>query len=254
MMPCLDTSFPFPLLHVSETDSTNNYLKAYCLEHSVKEFTTAVADFQTSGRGQRGNSWESERGKNLLFSVVCFPRFLPARRQFSLSQVVSLSIQEELSTYADDICIKWPNDIYWKEKKICGILIENDLIGKFISQSIAGIGININQKSFSSPAPNPISLWQITAKEYPLMELLTGILQRLKNYYRMLATEEYAIIAQRYAQVLFRKKGFHLYKDGKGEFLAEIVCIEEDGRLVLQTETGEKRSYMFKEVEYMWKR
>lgn len=254
MMPFPDNSFPFPLLRIAETDSTNNYLKAYCLKHSVKEFTTVVAGFQTSGRGQRGNSWESERGKNLLFSVVCFPHFLPARHQFSLSQAVSLSIREELSTYADDICIKWPNDIYWKDKKICGILIENDLTGKFISQSVAGIGINVNQKSFSSPAPNPVSLWQITGKEYPLMELLAGILQRMKNYYRMLEAGEYTTISQRYAQVLFRKKGFHLYKDEKGEFLAEIVCIEEDGRLVLQTETREKRSYLFKEVEYIRKR
>ena len=145
--------FPVPLIHISETNSTNNYLQTLCARQKVEELTTVVADFQTSGRGQRGNSWESEPLKNLLFSFVLFPDFLEARCQFLISQIISLAIKEELSTYTEDISIKWPNDIYWKEKKICGILIENDLMGRNICQSIAGIGININQEEFYSPAP-----------------------------------------------------------------------------------------------------
>ena len=133
--------FPVPLIHISETNSTNSYLQTFCAKEKTEEFTTVAADYQTSGRGQRGNSWESEPHKNLLFSFVLFPEFLEARRQFLISQIVSLAIKEELDTYTDDVSIKWPNDIYWKEKKICGILIENDLIGRNISRSIAGIGI-----------------------------------------------------------------------------------------------------------------
>ena len=129
MMPSLDT-FPVPLIHINETNSTNNYLQSLCSEQKVEELTVVVADFQTSGRGQRGNSWESAPGKNLLFSTVIFPEFLEARRQFLISQIISLAIKEELDTYTSDISIKWPNDIYWKEKKICGMLIENDLMGR----------------------------------------------------------------------------------------------------------------------------
>ena len=124
--------FPVPLIHISETNSTNNYLQTLCARQKIEELTTVVADFQTSGRGQRGNSWESEPLKNLLFSFVLFPDFLEACCQFLISQIISLAIKEELSTYTEDISIKWPNDIYWKEKKICGILIENDLMGRNI--------------------------------------------------------------------------------------------------------------------------
>ena len=149
MMPSPDMSFSVPLIHISETNSTNSYLQTLCAkQQGVAAFTTVVADFQTSGRGQRGNSWESEPKKNLLFSFVLFPDFLEARRQFLISQIVSLAIKEELDSYADDFSIKWPNDIYWKDKKICGMLIENDLMGRNISQSISGIGINVNQEAF----------------------------------------------------------------------------------------------------------
>ena len=141
MMPSPDMSFPVPLIHISETNSTNSYLQALCSkQQGVAAFTTVVADFQTSGRGQRGNSWESEPKKNLLFSFVLFPDFLEARRQFLISQIVSLAIKEELDSYADDFSIKWPNDIYWKDKKICGMLIENDLMGRNISQSFPESG------------------------------------------------------------------------------------------------------------------
>lgn len=173
MKPCPDT-FPFPLVALDETASTNQYLSQLCnqLQESVAELTTVTAEFQTAGKGQRGNTWEAEEGKNLLFSFVLYPSFLEARRQFILSQIVSLAIKEELSRWSDEITIKWPNDIYWKDKKICGILIENDLSGHHIRRSIAGIGININQEVFNSDAPNPVSLKQITGKEHDRYEIL----------------------------------------------------------------------------------
>ncbi len=243
--------FPVPLIHISETNSTNSYLQALCTQEKVEELTTVVADFQTSGRGQRGNSWESEPFKNLLFSFVLFPDFLEARRQFLISQIVSLAIKEELDTYTDDISIKWPNDIYWKEKKICGILIENDLMGRNISQSIAGIGININQEAFHSPAPNPVSLYQITGKQYDILDVLKNIMLRVQSYYSRLLKDDTAFIAAQYEKSLFRKEGLHRYKDADGEFLARIVCVEPEGRLILEDEKQTQRGYMFKEVEYL---
>lgn len=245
--------FPVPLIHISETNSTNNYLQSLCSKQKVEELSVVIADFQTSGRGQRGNSWESEPNKNLLFSTIFFPEFLKARRQFLISQIISLAIKEELDTYTADISIKWPNDIYWKEKKICGMLIENDLMGRNINQSIAGIGININQEIFHSSAPNPVSLRQITGKEYDLFEILKNVMLRIQFYYSLLKKDDAASIACQYEKSLFRKEGMHQYKDANGEFLARIVCVEPQGRLILEDEMLIKRGYMFKEVEYLLK-
>lgn len=245
--------FPVPLIHISETNSTNNYMQTLCSKQKVDAFTTVVADFQTSGRGQRGNSWESEPCKNLLFSFVLFPEFLEARRQFLISQIVSLAIKEELETYTTDVSIKWPNDIYWKEKKICGMLIENDLMGRYINQSIAGIGININQESFHSSAPNPVSLQQITGKQYDIFEILKNIMLRIQSYYSLLRRNEIASITVHYEKSLFRKEGLHRYRDADGEFFARIVGVEPEGRLILEDEKQTKRGYMFKEVEYILK-
>ena len=245
--------FPVPLVHINETNSTNNYLQTLCARQQTEEFTTVVADFQTSGRGQRGNSWEAEPDKNLLFSFVIFPVFLEAKQQFLISQIVSLAIKEELDTYTTDISIKWPNDIYWKDKKICGMLIENDLTGTHISRSIAGIGININQEAFTSPAPNPVSLKQITGQSYSPEQILASIMRRIKDYYALLQTENESVnslIADRYTGSLFRKDGFHRYTDANGKFLARLLRVEPDGRLILEDQIGTERTYLFKEVQY----
>lgn len=146
--------------------------------------------FQTAGRGQRGNSWESEDGANLLFSFVLYPDFLEARKQFYLSQITALALQEVLSQYTDGIRIKWPNDIYWKDKKICGTLIENDLTGIHISRSISGTGVNLNQERFVSDAPNPVSLFQITGQRYDRKEILHQLMERVAHYYTLLKTEK----------------------------------------------------------------
>ena len=245
--------FPFHVVHLNETSSTNSYLQALCSQQAVEELTTVITDFQTAGRGQRGNSWESQIGKNLLFSFVLFPKFLEARRQFLISQIISLGIKDELDIYTTDISIKWPNDIYWKEKKICGMLIENDLMGRNINQSIAGIGININQEIFHSSAPNPVSLLQITGEEHDLFKILKNIMLRIQSYYSLLKKGDTTSIACQYGESLFRREGMHQYKDANGEFLARIVCVEPEGRLILEDEKLTKRGYMFKEVEYLLK-
>lgn len=173
-----------------ETTSTNSYLDELCNNSSVEELTSVYTDFQTAGRGQRGNSWESEDGANLLFSFVLYPDFLEARKQFYLSQITALALQEVLSQYTDGIRIKWPNDIYWKDKKICGTLIENDLTGIHISRSISGTGVNLNQERFVSDAPNPVSLFQITGQRYDRKEILHQLMERVAHYYTLLKTEK----------------------------------------------------------------
>lgn len=244
------------MIHLNETDSTNRYLQQLCQEagnNKVEEFTTVCADYQTAGKGQRGNSWEAAKGANLLFSFVCYPTFIPIRQQFVLSQLISLGIKETLDEYCSDISIKWPNDIYWKEKKICGILIENDLQGNSIGRCISGIGLNINQEVFLSDAPNPISLKQITGKHYQRETILEKVMQRIEQSYQKLKEDSaYASeLATRYAASLFRREGLHCYQDKDGLFNARLVRVEADGRFVLMDEANQERSYLFKEVQYV---
>ena len=126
------------IIRLEETDSTNRYLKQLVREERPEEGSLVIADYQTEGRGQMGNSWYSGRGDNLLFSLLIYPRQLPANESFILSRVTSLALKNLLDSFTDDIRIKWPNDIYWKDKKIAGILIENDIQGKEIDNTVIG--------------------------------------------------------------------------------------------------------------------
>jgi len=251
----IDFMASFPIIRLQETDSTNRYLSQLCeeKEDTLKEFTTVTSIYQTAGKGQRGNSWESEKGKNLLFSLLLYPSFLKVKEQFILSQLISLAIKEELDTYTSDIYIKWPNDIYWKERKICGILIENTLQGHHIKYCICGVGLNINQETFISNAPNPVSLKQITNKDYSTELILKGILSRIKQYYNHLSESPQSSMAieEKYFNSLFRRNGFHPYQDVNGIFMAELLRVEPDGRFVLRDESGCERNYLFKEVQYI---
>ena len=106
------------IIHLDEIPSTNDYLSQLCRQENVPEFQVVTAMSQTAGKGQRGNSWESEKGKNLLFSLVLHPTFIEAKEQFHLSMLIAICVSELLEQYTEDICIKWPNDIYWKDNKI----------------------------------------------------------------------------------------------------------------------------------------
>lgn len=237
-----------PILKLDETSSTNEYLKNMLTKRAVEDKTIVVADYQSGGKGQRGNSWESEREKNLLFSIVLYPKMIKANEQFIISQLVSLAIKEMLDKYASNITIKWPNDVYWKDKKIGGVLIENTLDGDTITQSIIGVGININQTKFESDAPNPVSLKQITKKDFDPNSILIEITDRIFNLYGKSDSEE---IRTKYRQSLFRREGYHLYYDGVRDLLAKIKAVESTGTLVLETIDGEERRFGFKEVVYI---
>lgn len=241
----------FNHIHLKATTSTNNYLKELLLTENKDEYTVVSVDLQTAGRGQQGNGWESEEGKNILSSMVVFPVSVHANEQFIISQIVSLAVKDILSKYTDNITIKWPNDIYWKEKKISGILIENNLMEEHISQSVMGIGININQEQFISNAPNPVSLKQITSKEYDKEAILRQIVEQLISYFEKLKSKDTTDIIYNYKQSLFRREGFHLYNDGKNDFKARIKDIEPSGLLVLETEEGTFHHFAFKEVKFI---
>jgi len=242
-----------PIIHIPETDSTNKYLRQLMQSEKLPEGSVVFTDFQTAGRGQTGNSWESETGKNLLFSVVIYPETILAREQFIISQIAALSVKQTLDKYTSDITVKWPNDIYWKEKKICGMLIENDLAGQHLYCSILGIGINLNQSVFHSLAPNPVSLTQITRQEYPIAEILNRFLQLFYQNYLLVLQGKTSEIKEAYLQSLYRGKGFYWFQDETGTFEARIHAIEPTGHLILQGKDNIKRRYAFKEVSFITK-
>ena len=242
------------LICIEKTDSTNNYLADLCDKGVVQEFTTVCANFQTAGKGQRGNSWESEAGKNLLFSFVTYPAFVKARDQFVLSEIIALSVKEALDCHISDVSVKWPNDIYWKDKKICGMLIENVLGDGGVARCIAGIGLNINQRAFFSDAPNPVSLAQITGKEEDLQAVLKDIMLFVAQYYEGLKLHTEVMtnyLTERYNQSLYRREGIYPFRDAQGAFEASILRVDPDGRLFLLDTEGKERSYLFKEVQFI---
>lgn len=240
------------IIELEETVSTNLYLRDRLLEEKLSEYTIVSTNFQTSGRGQKGNSWSSNRGENLLFSILIFPNMIVANEQFIISQIVALSIRNVLSRITDGVMVKWPNDIYCNEKKIAGILIENNLFGKTIESSIIGIGININQKIFTTDLINPVSLFQITGKEFNRDSILEEILSEFGMLYDELKQNKRNKIESQYFENLYRLHGYHWYKDVNGIFQAKIMNVLPSGYLVLRA-IGESvdREYSFKEVQFV---
>lgn len=240
------------IIHLDETTSTNNWLRSHQAE-SDEGIIVVTADYQTDGRGQASNHWESERGKNLLFSIRFHPTAIPASQQFLVSMIVSVAVCETLSNYATDFSIKWPNDIYWKDRKICGILIENRLSGQAILDTIAGIGMNINQAAFHSDAPNPVSLRQILGTDTERQEVLDLFLTSFKKHFQRVESGDTTSVKTAYKSALYRRNGYHTYSDRQGCFEAKLVDIADNGTLFLEDVNGKQRSYAFKEVEFVRK-
>mgnify|MGYP000361637495 FL=1 len=249
MMPSPDI-FPVPLIHISETNSTNNYLQSLCSKQKVEELTVVVADFQTSGRGQRGNSWESDSGKNLLFSIVIFPEFLEARRQFLISQIISLAIKEELDTYTTDISIKWPNDIVMNKKKVCGILTEMSTEIDYINYVVIGVGINVNQKVFDEELKEKATSLMIeTGAPVKRSALIAAVMKHFeKNYALFMENGDLSGLQESYNEMLVnRGKEVRILEPGN-EYNAHAYGINETGELIVRTQKGEEKHIFAGEV------
>lgn len=240
------------IIKLDETTSTNTYLNELDNNTEQAEGCVVTTHTQSAGRGQRGNSWEAAPGKNLTFSYLLRPQGIAPQEQFIISQIASLSVVDTLLQYIDNVTIKWPNDIYYCDKKIAGILIEHNLSGMEISRTIVGIGLNINQETFISDAPNPVSLSQITGQKYNLDNILAEILEATSQRYNGYHNNKTAL-QHDYAQTLYRRKGFHLYRDNNGTFEAAIKEVKPDGHLILSDTKGNERCYAFKEVAFIIK-
>ena len=236
-------------IRLKEIDSTNRFLREYS-EGADDEMVVAVADYQSAGRGQGSHSWESEAGKNLLFSIKVHPQWVPVRRQFVLSMAEALAVKDALDDYVEGVTLKWPNDVYWNDKKISGTLIETTVDSKGLKTCIFGTGINVNQLEFRSDAPNPVSLAQILGHEVSCEELLQKIIDAFCKYYELLRRADYQDVAGIYHLSLYRRKGYYAYEDADGEFEGAFVEVEDDGHLILHDREGRIRSYAFGELKF----
>ena len=228
-------------MRVERTDSTNTLLKELLAKGEwPQDERFLYAGYQTAGRGQTGNTWESEEGKNLLCSIV----LPPAKNLYFLNIAVSVAI---LRLIDEPLTIKWPNDIYWQDKKLAGILLENAIVGSEITYSIAGIGLNVNQTEFVSDAPNPVSLKQITGKENDIDQLMQDLFEAV---YTVLNEPE-DVIWSEYKSHLYRREGYWPFADTNGVFEAQIEDVLPTGEVVLRDENNKKRVYHFKQIRYV---
>ncbi len=238
--------------YIEETASTNQLMKNMLSQENLPEGFVVQAGFQVAGRGQGANHWESARDQNLLFSLLLRPAHIAIDEQFLISQIVSLGIVAALSEIVPDasdaFSIKWPNDIYWNQKKIAGILIENTWMGAKIASSVVGVGLNINQEVFESDAPNPISLCQISGMQHLLDDVFEKLITQIDYYYEAESPE---LVRRHYMERIFRKEGFHLYRADEEVFEARIAGVEKDGRLIIEKKDGSKAGFYFKEVEFV---
>lgn len=222
-------------IFLKEVASTNNYASHLLNTQKLREETIVIATTQTNGRGQAGNLWESESGKNLTLSFILFPKFLQAKWQFMLTKVFSLALinlLKELKINA--VSIKWPNDIYVSNNKIAGILIENFIAGSVISSTIAGIGLNINQQKFSNFEVSPTSLKLITNEEFDTKEILELLLNHLEYRYIQLKNKEWGKLNTDYYSHLLGMESTRKYIYKEELILATIKGVTDFGELILE--------------------
>lgn len=247
------------VIEIKETQSTNSWLSAHCGELEGDCLVYALA--QTAGRGQRGNSWESEPGKNLTASALLHPHGILPQKQFLISEAVALAVTDFLSGLGVETMVKWPNDIYAGDKKICGILIEHAVMPGVIMRTIAGVGVNINQTLFLSDAPNPVSVKQLTGEDHDIASLAPLLADKISQRLSSIVstgneqrTTESQKLHSQFMQKLWRGDSrmypfFDRNADEKIE--AKIINVAPDGILTLETSKGETRSYAFKEIEFL---
>ncbi len=239
------------ILVLNETTSTNNYAMQLINEGGTENGSMVLSYYQKKGRGQRGNEWESTPGLNMLASIIVFPDFLNPAGQFYISKIVSIAIAEWLKPQTNEIFIKWPNDIYIRNKKIAGILIETSVMGSRLHSAVAGIGLNLNQTKFSENIPNPVSLKTVTGKDYDIKNTAFEIRELFMFWYKNLEKGEFDLIDKLYHKNLFRINEWALYKKNDKTFEARITGTESSGHLILEDRNGEKTNHMFKEVEFI---
>ena len=246
-----------PLIELSSIDSTNIYAISQIMEDKAVSGSCYRADFQTHGKGQQGKVWDSEKGENLLCSYVLSLSSLKKAKelaetgtlsnQFGLSVAVSLAVSDFFSALAgEETKIKWPNDLYWRDRKAGGILIENKIRGAEWTWSIIGIGINVNQTQFNTAQGRPVSLKQITGKSFEINKLLHQLSSALTNRVNEWLLGQFETMLAEYNERLFMKGQEVKFKSNHIHFLAEVVGVNKEGKLLVNN--GIEQSYNFGEI------
>lgn len=238
------------IIEISKTDSTNSWLASHADATEAPCLVYALE--QTAGRGQRGNSWESEPGMNLCASLLLQPDGVEAAAQFVISEAVALAVTDVLGQLGVEAKVKWPNDIYAGDRKICGILIENSLLGSRILKSVAGVGVNINQTRFVSDAPNPVSVAQITGRTHEIAAVARMLGDSVGR--RMVQIQFPGETHRDFLGRLWRGDGaLYPFLDKKTDerISASIQAVGADGTMTLLLDNGETRGYIFKEIEFL---
>ena len=220
------------VIELEEVRSTNAYAAQLLNSKNVAEGTVIVANSQTEGKGQQGNRWISEPGKNITLSLILYPAFLDVNEQFYLTKFVTLGLLDFLSKYISvGLSIKWPNDIYHNQSKLAGILIENSIQGSRIKHCIIGIGLNIHQENFDESLPNPTSLSLISEKEYDMAKLYRVLFKCLEARYLQLRSGKFKIIDEQYHQQLYRLNKISRYLINGKEVEASMLGVTKSGLL-----------------------
>ena len=238
------------ILFLPDLTSTNSFAAQTLRDGRPSEGTVIRTNYQSAGRGHGTNKWESEADKNLLVSIILYPHSIRPEEQFLLSMAVSLGIYDFLNSLVQGVKIKWPNDIYVKDDKIAGILIENGIMGDRIEHTVAGIGLNINQEKFLSDAPNPVSLKMITGKNYDTDDCLKQLLGFLDNRYSSALSAGNGELPAEYNSLLYGKDEWKRYTDEGGAFTGRLLKAGPDGKAAIEKETGAISHYSFKELEF----
>lgn len=239
------------LLRINKLDSTNNYATSLLSKNKPSEGTVISAWAQEQGKGQIGRTWLTEPGKNLTFSIIFYPRFLAAKEQFILNQAIALGVFDYVKQICPNSKVKWPNDIYVNDKKICGILIQNTLSGAHIQTAIVGIGLNVNQQNFPENLPNPTSLRLETGQTFDRDQILESVCERIETRYLQVKANNYTLIHQEYLENLYRFQEEALFEYPEGAtFSGKIVGISETGKLMIDHQKGTE-SFDVREVRFI---
>ncbi|MEI6899745.1 MAG: biotin--[acetyl-CoA-carboxylase] ligase [Bacteroidota bacterium] len=241
-------------IELSSVDSTNSYASRLLGEQDVEEGTIFYAMEQTAGKGLGENSWESQPGMNLTFSLVLHPTFLKADQLFSLNKAISVGILDFLNKIAHEyeFQLKWPNDIYFGSSKLGGVLISNTILGPNCDTSIIGIGININQTVFSPMLPNPSSLKKITGREIPLRPTLEVLAECLFIQYERLKKEGGNSLDEQYRKHLIGFGTLRNYRDHDMVFQGEVMDVDRFGRLILRIPGQGEKAFAHGEIEILF--
>lgn len=230
--------------------STNSFAADLLKQGTLREGSIIYTNYQSAGRGQTGNRWESGDNKNLLISIILYPKIISPSSQFLISMAISTGICDFLRRYIQGVAIKWPNDIYVINDKIAGILIENSIMGDTISHTIAGIGININQAEFPE-LPNPVSLCLLTGSVYDLSLLLKQLASDLDKRYKQLISGDFSNIRGEYISLLYGRNEWRQFRDASGPFTGRISDLNYDGRVLIERSNGIISEYSYKEVDFI---